>query len=461
MNLIKIDYKALFFSIIGALILLGFAFYNGYPIVYSDTSTYIDSGFSLQPPADRPITYGIFIRIMSLNGTSLWSVVFFQSLIISFLILLTIKDFTQFKKPNVYFLFVVAFLSTLTVIPFISGQIITDIFLAIGILCILHLTLNTKLKKFNSILLFIIFFIANAMHMSHLMIHFLLLICILSIKRIFLKDTVTLKFINIWVLFVLTFLGIFLMGSSLAKSKHVFFMGRMAENGILKEFLNDNCESNRYKLCECIDSIPTNTTDFLWDKNSPLNTKYDKWGDTQAEFGEIIRLTIFKPKYLAHHIFEAIKNTFKQLLVFNAGDGTGSFVEETLLYERIQKYFKFESIEYSISKQNRGLLTSENLKSVNARYCLVIIFCVLIILLVSCSTKLKNQIKGNKAFFIYMLLIAIFINSLINASLVLVTDRFGAKLIWLVPFILLLVVSEIDFMIRQNLDFQKNHELGS
>jgi len=44
-----------------------------------------------------------------------------------------------------------------------------------------------------------------------------------------------------------------------------------------------------------------------------------------------------------------------------------------------------------------------------------------------------------------MLFIAIFINSFINASLVIVTDRFGAKLIWLIPFMLLLVVPEVNF----------------
>lgn len=443
----KINYKTLVFSIIGAIFLLGFAFYNGYPIVYSDTSTYIESGFSLQPPADRPITYGLFIRLISLNGISLWTVALMQSLIISFLILLTLKDFTHLKNPYRYFLFVIASLSILTVISFVSGQIITDIFASIGILCILHLTLNAKLKKFNSILLYIIFVVANAMHMSHLIINFLLLLSIVIIKIFFFRNTIILKNKNIWILFVLTLLGVFSMGSSIAKSKHVFFMGRMSENGILIQFLNDNCQDKKYKLCDCIDSIPTNTTDFLWDDKSPIYTKYGSWSESQEEFGKIIRLTLLHPKYLIRHVFESVKSTLKQLISFNAGDGNGPFVGETLLFERIKKYFKFESIEYSLSKQNRGLLITEKLESVNTRYCWIIIISTLILLLIFYSENFRNQISIDKRFLIYLLIIAIILNSFVNASLVIVTDRFGAKLIWLIPFIVLLIFSELDLKV--------------
>jgi hypothetical protein len=64
------------FSFIATTCLLLFdALYNGYPLIYSDTGTYLSSGFLLETPFDRPITYGIFMRISSLNGVSLWGVV--------------------------------------------------------------------------------------------------------------------------------------------------------------------------------------------------------------------------------------------------------------------------------------------------------------------------------------------------------------------------------------------------
>ena len=55
-------------TVLCAIALLGAAIWNGYPIVYSDTSSYIISGFELETLKDRPITYGLFIRATSQIG---------------------------------------------------------------------------------------------------------------------------------------------------------------------------------------------------------------------------------------------------------------------------------------------------------------------------------------------------------------------------------------------------------
>ncbi|MEZ4979591.1 MAG: hypothetical protein R2772_09875 [Chitinophagales bacterium] len=73
-------FKKIFFFLLGPLLLLFPAFYNGYPLVYSDTGTYIQSGMEMLIPNDRPIFYGLFIRIFSL-GFSLWLVIYIQALI--------------------------------------------------------------------------------------------------------------------------------------------------------------------------------------------------------------------------------------------------------------------------------------------------------------------------------------------------------------------------------------------
>ena len=40
---------------------------NGYPILFSDSGTYLSSGHSGYVPVDRPILYGIFVRHISLS----------------------------------------------------------------------------------------------------------------------------------------------------------------------------------------------------------------------------------------------------------------------------------------------------------------------------------------------------------------------------------------------------------
>ncbi|HRH39293.1 MAG TPA: hypothetical protein PK760_13165, partial [Flavobacteriales bacterium] len=62
------------------------AIYNGYPILYSDTATYVASGMKLDAPMDRPITYGLFIRITSIGGFTLWTTIVAQAAILTALL---------------------------------------------------------------------------------------------------------------------------------------------------------------------------------------------------------------------------------------------------------------------------------------------------------------------------------------------------------------------------------------
>jgi hypothetical protein len=83
------------FSILfGALLLLFPAFNNGYPFLYADTSTYITGGFLGAVSDFRPITYGLFVRHISLME-SLWLVAFVQALIVSALIHLVFRVFSS------------------------------------------------------------------------------------------------------------------------------------------------------------------------------------------------------------------------------------------------------------------------------------------------------------------------------------------------------------------------------
>lgn len=62
-----------------AFLIIALAFFNRYPLVYSDTGTYIRSAFTLHPPVDRPIGYSLIIRAVTWQST-LWTVVLFQKI---------------------------------------------------------------------------------------------------------------------------------------------------------------------------------------------------------------------------------------------------------------------------------------------------------------------------------------------------------------------------------------------
>ncbi|MCS7075538.1 MAG: hypothetical protein NZ455_02455 [Bacteroidia bacterium] len=235
----KNKYKFIIFVLFGAICLLTDAFYNRFPIVYSDTSTYIASGFELETPFDRPITYGLFVRFFSLNGLSLWFVVFFQALILSYLVFLLIRLVTCEKSFLTHGLLIIIFLSLFTGISWTVSQIMPDIFTSVALLTMTLILLGT-FKRITTVILYVLFFIAVAMHMSHILLFIVILVLLFGFRKyIFPKEQFTKVRLKIVVLLTLTVVSVLTMGSAMSKSKHVFFMGAMVEHGIVREYLNE------------------------------------------------------------------------------------------------------------------------------------------------------------------------------------------------------------------------------
>ena len=99
-------------------------------------------------------------------------------------------------------------------------------------------------------------------------------------------------------------------------------MGAMVEHGIVKNYLNDHCDTKQYKLCAYKDSLPDRAYKFIWDEKSPFY-KIGGWKETKNEFTEIIYGTLTQPKYIVMHIKESFKATLQQLTLFSVGDYVG------------------------------------------------------------------------------------------------------------------------------------------
>src|ERR1044072_6937837 len=111
----------LFIILLGAIVLCSHAIYNGFPLVYPDTGTYISACFEHFLPRDRPLVYSFFIRHVSL-ATSTWIPVFLQSAIISWLVfLLFVPELTRATKITLCILFIFSVTTHLSHLPLALG----------------------------------------------------------------------------------------------------------------------------------------------------------------------------------------------------------------------------------------------------------------------------------------------------------------------------------------------------
>jgi hypothetical protein len=427
--------KQIILIILGAITLLVDAFYNGYPIVYSDTHTYINCGMGLLTPGDRSLTYGFFLKFMSYNGLSLWLVIFFQAIIISFLIFTLIR---QLFKHNGYLLFIISIilLSFLTSLSFLVCSIMPDIFTSIALLSVAIILIG-NLPKNTLCFIYFIFLLSCGMHISHLMMYCVILFILLIFKKyIFNKQLFPGRTRKIITMLILLIISVFTMGHALSNSKHVFLFGAMVEHGIIKQYLEDNCETKHYKMCAYKDSLPKKAWEFVWSGDSPLY-KIGGWDDGKSEMLEIINNTLTKPKYIWMNILASIDATFEQLSLFKAMDGYGEFIgEDNLVYMEVKNNFNSEIKQYSNSKQNQGKIDSIEVWNNIFNGIIFISIFIIIILFIICRYLFSAPIKS----LIILFMIGILVNAWDCGTFANAIDRLGCRMIWLIPLLGLIVV---------------------
>src|ERR1044072_8336481 len=157
----------LFIILLGAIVLCSHAIYNGFPLVYPDTGTYISACFEHFLPRDRPLVYSFFIRHVSL-ATSLWIPVFLQSAIISWLVFLLFRHVARVKRIFVFHLSTLVLLTVTTGIAVNTGQLIADVFTPVVLLTSAFLLFVPELTRATKITLCILFIFSVTTHLSHL-----------------------------------------------------------------------------------------------------------------------------------------------------------------------------------------------------------------------------------------------------------------------------------------------------
>ncbi len=117
---------------IAGLFLVWPAVWNGYPIVFADTGTYLSQAIHRYAGWDRPVFYSLFI--LPLHATiSVWPVVAAQALIASYVLHLVCRVLLGTVRPAV-FLAGAAALSVVTWLPFLVSEVMPDLFTPLLIL---------------------------------------------------------------------------------------------------------------------------------------------------------------------------------------------------------------------------------------------------------------------------------------------------------------------------------------
>ena len=241
---------------------------------------------------------------------------------------------------------------------------------------------------------------------------------------------------KLFILLALSAIAMITMVTPLSKSKHIFFMGSLLEKGVLKKYLDENCSSKNYKLCAYKDALPKKADDFWWDPSSPLN-KMGDWKAVKPEFNDIIHDIFTRPACIKQYAIATVKQTVNQLITVNIGDGNQSFPTGSYVNRTLVKYFPKEVQNFNSATQNKVQLL-DTVALPNKIFIIIILCCLPGLLYIFFKwRKLKNDMK----LLLIVCIISILLNSLDCAAFGTINGRYGCKMVWLIPFCVLVFVT--------------------
>ncbi|MEN0006342.1 MAG: hypothetical protein AAF798_19475 [Bacteroidota bacterium] len=432
---------ALFFA---SLLLNFWAFYNRFPLVFPDTGTYLFSGFNNEPPADRPIFYGWFVRHLSL-AESLYLALFFQALIMAYLIWLWVWYFGAKQYQRVQFLILVGILTFFTGASIQTSQLIPDSFASTSILAVGLLLFAKNLSRWHFWSSTVLLILSLVMHNSH---NFILwsafvLLAILWWKQ---KGAIRSKAVALKLGAVLACLLIaqfaiptahWLSGGGFVTSKasHVFLMNRMVDWGLVDQYLDDHCDTKDYKFCEYKDAIPR--ANFLWNFDESPLYKTGGWDANKEEYDEIIRNIVTSPRYWGQLILRSLEATMEQFFSYTVGDTTWKNGENSAPHAAIKAFFPEQERLYFWALQQREELEFSILDQ-HHRYLIGMALTLAVLIILG-----KNNYGGlrNLTLFVLVMLLA---NAAVCGILSGVFDRYQCRVVFVILLPLFFLVWNIS-----------------
>ncbi len=411
--------------------LLWAALVNGYPIVFSDTGSYLLTGemlIALWP--FRAPGYSIFTKLASL-GISAWFVVGVQAIIVVYVLDKTCEYLLgdERRYRDICLLASVSILAALTSLPWLVSQLMPDVFAGIVFLSSFLLAFNDQLRLKSRLSLAAILMISTAAHMSLLPIAalFVALLIITNVIGPQRRAAVFRKAILASLVVPLIAAGLSTatlnyrmhLGFKFSPSGPLFMMSRLFADGLAADFLRENCPERPFLACRYLSNLPRTQTEFLFE-NGPLRRELTGHPE---EMNAIVRGTLATHKI--RFLTSSAKETLLQFAAIRTGDEVRSFKANAWDTNALGQIFPGDFQAFLHSKQSRG----QFLPLANAAAAIDTVTCWLSIAICLAFVCFKAAARLNHFFYAAMAFLVV--NAAVCATFSGVFDRYQSRVAWL------------------------------
>lgn len=425
--------------ILAATLLLWPAFWNGYPLVFSDTGTYLSQAIERYAGWDRPVFYSVFLLALHLTLTT-WPAIVVQALLVAYVLHLLQRTLVP-ERPTWWLLPLTFTIAFATALPWFAAQLMPDVFTGVLVIVIsLLIFVPQRLSTREQVWLVALAAFSIAAHQSHVPLALALLVVLVPLRhRLGVTEAPT---GTAWLRAALPLaLAMIAMASvnlaafgraSLAPFSNVFVLARVIYDGPGMDVLRRDCPGAGWRLCGFIDQFPATSDEFLWREDSPV-ARAGGANLVSAEANAIIgRALQAEPVAVVRALFA---NAMQQLMTFRAGDGLQAW--PTSVTPWIQREFPAaEMARYASARQTQGalqvpewLIALHTVTAVTG----IAVSCTLLWL----PTRRQHPISGVVA----ATLLALIVNAAITGGLSGPHDRYQSRIMWLPPLVAIIAVA--------------------
>lgn len=421
------------------------ALVNGYPLLYSDSGTYIVAGFLNYVPVDRPYFYSWFVRHSSM-GFSIWLTLIAQSLLLFYAARMAIKYVVGLRETFYPACFLLVGISFTTGLAYNNSQIIADAFSPLALLCFSILLAAKYIPKGHKFFLIVILLFSLSVHTSHVLIFSLLAIGLGLVKFIFKKKEFfilrkkTHNRLIFWSLASWLVISLFNFwlgeGFKPSKTSNIFLVARTIETGAAKIYLDKHCPNAPDELCKVKDNLPPHAVAFLWEfETSPFYdecTENGGWGNCWTskddEYGDLVKGIVGYAPSRNNLITHCLDDSWTQLGKFDLGYIV-PMAEGSPVYGPIKDFLSADWAMYQNAIQYTKPLTYEAESAIQR----ILVYLSLTIFGVFLFLAGKTNSFNATIAFALIVIIGSIVNGIVCASFSGVVDRYMARMIWLVP----------------------------
>lgn len=425
------------------------AILNGFPLIYSDSGTYLIAAKWKIIPIDRPVMYSLLLYgFWKLFGVI--SLPFFQAALVLYIVNTSTKHWLMPDKPRVWAPLMLIILSLVTGLPHQVSQIMPDLFTPFLFLLLGTLFFGKDISKKKRVLLQVISLLIVAMHSTHVLIMLAIVPIAVLIHWLVYGEKKIFKYL-IWLLpiaLIIPFVNLVHSGRMyFSDSSKVFFVASMHTNQALLPWLDRYCgeEGAPKFLCERRSELSvTSGNDILWGSDILLDSNclnHGGWGECWKQRNEEL-------SYLSTHWFSdltvlniwlenAFLATVEQFSDFGIGMIT-SQKEHSSPYAVLNEISKGDLKMYQQSKQYQDDLYFFKESDIQ-RY--VVFLSAAILLLFFQFGRRSTQYKP-WVWLVVVLAAYLLVNAAVCGVLSNPVDRYQARVIWLVPFFAMILLTQ-------------------